>query len=495
MVIEDPYIDNDFLDDFSQYFSRCFHQYGPECRRLHFFTDLDDATFDLIVNEGKSLDYLDDLNHNYRGNIVVRPLPMAVIGRTFLYSRFIDGPSDEDTVSKGAIRCFEHQSFNLFGIDLSTRGVFFQEQDQCTGACATSALWSALQFTAGRFKHTRPTRYQVTSLATKNLNEGRAFPSTGLNADQMCEAIRSVGLEPEVSRYLMPQKNEEGKISFKTTNLRLLAHCYSFLRGRFPVILLIYLVELDDYHAITVTGYKLSEEPTEHINPDLSVDIALKGSRISEFYVHDDVFGPYIPTPVKRGKDHELLYLDTKWKYWLNGEHTDGTEYIEEPCTVIPYGVIVPVPPLIRVKFQTILGNIFDLNDWIIYHKITGSKPIEWDIHLTSINDYKRELLLGDNGGNGRRAILLKNSPKYFWRCKAFTDGKPLFELFADATDMEPSCQFYQTVYHHPEVQSLLLESLKDRDVVLNLVKKGRLKRFFLSNFFHETIEKGPLLD
>ena len=482
MVIEWEYIDSDYLADYSQYFSMCYHPYESVCRRLHFFTDLDDATFHRIVNDGESIEYLDDMNRNYRGNIVVRPLPMAVIGRTFLQCRNLDEQLNEERQSSVVIKCFEEQSFNLFGIDLSTRGMFFQEQDQCTGACATSAVWSALQNTAGRFNHARPSRFQVTSLATRNLQAGRAFPSPGLDPGEMCEAIRGIGLEPEYAQYLISYSRKKKGIEYRIRDLPLLGLCYAFLRGGFPVIMPIYIVEMDELHAITLSGYKLGKKPREHTDPGRTRMFALRGSNISEFYVHDDVFGPYIPTRVSRRRDQELLYLNTRWK--RKGR----------PCTAIPSAVIIPVPPLIRVQFETILNNIQDMTDWIVNHTITGGRAMEWDVFLTSVNDYKRELLRRYRGNREKNIVLLRNSPKFFWRCRASVAGEPMFEILADATDMEPSCQFFQAVFHREDIKSYLIESLKDKDGVSNLVTRYNLRRFFISDIFKETLERGPVL-
>src|SRR5271170_1136471 len=37
MVIETPYVDRDFLEDFAAYHVRCFVPYSKTCSRIHFF--------------------------------------------------------------------------------------------------------------------------------------------------------------------------------------------------------------------------------------------------------------------------------------------------------------------------------------------------------------------------------------------------------------------------------------------------------------------------
>lgn len=37
IIVENDYIDRDFLEDYSGYYARCFHDYQRSCTRLHFF--------------------------------------------------------------------------------------------------------------------------------------------------------------------------------------------------------------------------------------------------------------------------------------------------------------------------------------------------------------------------------------------------------------------------------------------------------------------------
>lgn len=137
-VIEEPgYIDRDFLEDFSAYHVRSFHAYRRICTRLHFFKqphsqqDLEAA---ILRREGAPA-----LQSSYLGFIVLRPLPVTVVGRTCLKTY----PAQ----AKGGTRVFPttyRQDVDLYGIPLHIESVAFQEQDKDVAACATSALWSVL---------------------------------------------------------------------------------------------------------------------------------------------------------------------------------------------------------------------------------------------------------------------------------------------------------------------------------------------------------------
>ena len=38
IVIEDPYTDGDYLDDFASFYVKCYQDYPRRCKRLHFFS-------------------------------------------------------------------------------------------------------------------------------------------------------------------------------------------------------------------------------------------------------------------------------------------------------------------------------------------------------------------------------------------------------------------------------------------------------------------------
>jgi hypothetical protein len=86
IVVENDYIDHDFLEDFSAYYVRCFSQYRRVCTRLHFFNikfTQDDFEKYLKSPADAEISH-DSLQEGYLGFVVVKPLPRTVIGRTCL---------------------------------------------------------------------------------------------------------------------------------------------------------------------------------------------------------------------------------------------------------------------------------------------------------------------------------------------------------------------------------------------------------------------------
>jgi hypothetical protein len=86
IVMEAPYVDGDYLDDYSAYYVKCFKIYKRKCKRLHFFK--------INITQDELIRYLttdiltaltkEQLQENYLGFSVIKPLPEAFIGKTAL---------------------------------------------------------------------------------------------------------------------------------------------------------------------------------------------------------------------------------------------------------------------------------------------------------------------------------------------------------------------------------------------------------------------------
>ncbi len=245
ILVECEYVDRDYLEDYAEYYVRCFRDYPRKCARLHFFKcEFTEAKFESCLL-GKSDELTPAiLQQNYLGFIVVKPLPRTFIGRTCL----ITYPQEERRYFP-ATRCYVA---NLFGLQLKvSRTLAFQEQDSVVAACATSALWSIFQATGHLFQHQIPSPAAITNNATKILtSEQRSFPSPGLTPLEMAHAIKSVGLEP---------------LSCNVANHYLLkAMIYAYLRAGIPMMFGVYWMDVSNSrahcvgkHAVAITGYSL----------------------------------------------------------------------------------------------------------------------------------------------------------------------------------------------------------------------------------------------
>lgn len=481
MAIENQYVDRDYLNDYSVYYVKCFKPYDRFCKRIHFFTRLDDKRFRTYL-AGKCDDLRDltrEMNEAYLGYVVVKPLPSAIIGRSVLMPPMDAVVTGEDESRKISIRCIREYKPSLAGIRLSVRGLGFQEQDKVLAACATSALWSAFQRTTVMFDHIQPNLFDITIGANKFFQMTRPIPSEGLTPNQMCQAIRNVGLEPEHREiYGVARRHEDthgtsdyqeeagesgdeeawegGDVIRIVFKYPLLSAGYGYLRGGIPIVLtsrLRGLDDLDSYHAVTLVGYEIDKTGPEVDEGSLyerASRISLVGSRIVKFFVHDDQIGPYSELTVQSTKTttgQQVIELSSD--YW--------TTTVGSPVTFFPDSMTIPLYHKIRVPFISPLRLATRMNQPLV-HAIDGA-DIEWDIFLASVNEYKEEVAeRGDIIPEIKEGILGVSLPRFIWRTRAFTKGQEVCEMLIDATDMERSFQ----MFHLNVFDDGLRENLRD---------------------------------
>lgn len=421
IVVENEYIDRDYLEDFSGYYVRCFSGYERKCTRLHFFKEaFDESDFSaLLASEATLLDK-GLLQRTYLGFVVVKPLPLTVIGRTCLATY-----PPEKRRHFPITRSYEA---NLFGITLTVESLAFQEQDTVAAACATSALWSAFHGTGRQFHHPIPSPVEITRAATIHfpLNT-RTFPNSGLTLMQMADAIRSVGLEP----YAISTKDE----------YVLKSNLYAYLSGHIPILLGITFPT--DLHAVTVTGYSLVQQ-TPVAYPQSN--FCLKAFRMDKIYAHDDQIGPFarmefLPGPI----------FGTSWP----DPNTPGGQQAS-PCAML-----VPLYSKIRIPFDIIFGITFSFANLIEllhqHHMIMLSEPLEWDIYLTNVNTLKSELQeMAGLMGEYRRRVLTIPMPRFIWRASACLANVPVLDLLFDATDIEQGSSFVGVIEYDAALGQVL---------------------------------------
>ncbi|MGE5341073.1 MAG: hypothetical protein ACM3SY_06285 [Candidatus Omnitrophota bacterium] len=441
IVVENDYIDRDFLEDFSAYYVRCFTDYKRKCTRLHFFHHCFGIDEFESFLENFNSNFKKDLQDNYLGFIVIKPLPETIIGRTCLKT-YLEKSESGDKRGFPIVRNYE---VNLCGVRLNIKSLAFQEQDSVVSACATSALWSAFQGTGILFHHKILSPVEITKAATKNAQiVERTFPNKGLNVEQMMHAVQELEMEP-----LVVEINNDLSI--------LKDFVYSYLTFGIPIILGVDVFNTDpeaskEYlgrHAVAITGYRL--EKKEKDSKDLGT-FNLTSSSMTRIYVHDDQTGPFAKMMIDgkktlKIKDIKFASLSTEWKH-------DKTPigFIR----AVPSILLIPLYHKIRISLEKVLELVRMFHRILDFLALYGILPIgvfEWDIFLTNVNKFKEELLsLSQSEWNFKR-VLKKNMPRFIWRAKALCDGHPIIDLLFDATDIEQG-------------HILLCEVIYDRDLI-----------------------------
>lgn len=424
IVVEHDYIDRDYLEDYAAYYDRCFREYPRRTHRLHFFkAAFDEAQFEGVLTRTEGAPVSENaLKKSYLGFVVVKPLPLTVVGRTCLATY----PDDNGR------RCFpilRKYPVGLFGLELEIETLAYQEQDTVVAACATSALWSCFQGTGKLFQHIIPPPVEITDWAGDHVPENlvacssRAFPNSGLTGTQMAHAIRRVGLEA----YAVGAESRYGLNSV----------IYAYLRGRIPSLLAFQLHSdvgqpnaiQHGGHAVALTGFSLGDAAA---SPSGQTGFLLRASRIDKLYGHDDQVGPFarmiwesvnVPNANGAAGTRRVDVLRTSWP---------GVMYAD------PIYVLFPLYHKVRIPFKLIHDATLEVDAVLepLRQQFFATAPrAEWDIYLTTANDYKvsvREEYA--RYGFDVATSLKANLPRFLWRVTARCDDRVELDVLFDAT-------------------------------------------------------------
>ena len=453
IIAEHNYIDGDYLEDFSSYYVRCHKTYASKCTRLHFFShEINENIFlDLITRQLRQKD-INNILYSYNGFIVAKPLPNAQIGRTLLATY----PNNNYSATNNKQSCYtaiREYKPNLFGITLSVKSLPFQEQDNVLAACATVSLWSAFHKTADLFGSLAPRPAEITRAANAAGGNSRAVPSQGLSIGQMANAVRSVGLEPE--------------LIIAAPDLPLISVIYSYLKHGLPVVLGVSMEGQEGLHAVTLVGFSTNEKQvirsevasdeinaTEIFKDKTKSTPSLIGLRIDNFYAHDDQIGPFSELKVRDSDNDSVPVLfEGRWP----GDN--GNNQI-----MTPKWILVPIYNKIRVGFPCIQKCI--MHFWTVLESVLekkyGEETHEWDVYLIKSVDLKNELTLELRDDARLIPFLVMQQPRFVWRVSLKYGDKKILEVLGDATDIENACPFFEIIWFDSEIAPSVHEALKD---------------------------------
>lgn len=418
-VVEYDYIDRDFLEDYVQYYSRCFAECGRRCCRVHFFKkEYTDETF-LRAELGR--DGGAELANSYLGFIVVRPLSRTFIGRTCLI------PYTDDPSRHFSAIC--HVEVSLFGQRLSIDCMPFQEQDRAVAACATCALWSAFHVSSCKFGHTCLTPGKITEIATHHgISAGRSFPNTGLSLHDVAYAIRGAGLVPVCVGIESAEKMLRPSM--------ILGNVRAYLGLGIPLIALGTVFGSDgkkrSCHALVINGYHLSGEENAETE-------GLCASRIDKLYLHDDQLGPYARATL--GASAANAELNVSW--------TDAASRQNGYDFGIQY-LVMPVYHKIRVDYEQVWRCAFALQRVAgSVSGIMGPVSFEWDIMLCASNDFKDAVREDANLSDADKITYLElGYPRYIWNVRVKLNGRDGAVFCIDATDASQGISVVASIFY-----------------------------------------------
>lgn len=439
IVVEETYVDGSFLADYTYFYATVFAHFDRFCKRVHFFNhSFDDAEFIRHVLRVETEADAGAFASTYLGFVVVRPLPQAIIGRTALKTLpRVDGESDPHycvVVDTGATLC---------GLKLTVEASLpFQQQDSAVAACATVALWSAFFRTAEMFGTATPRPATITQAATAGTVQERALPSHGLTVEQICEAIRANGLDPEV-------------LNLDQKQAPLLTWLRGYLELGIPAILALKFANGahdGEHHAVTAVGYRLGDVLTvKELGPDYYEPPSV-ASRITHLICHDDNVGPFADFGVCCDDDGGNVRLTSK-------DH--GTE--QQPALLDIESVVLPVYQKMRLGFPAVQAFVMLLDRALaLIMKTEPEVSREWDITLTTTNQFKQNLGADVVDPDQRLQILTRAQPRFMWQVVLRTQSGEAFRILADATAFHRSIPLRQAIIRDRGLVEKTIEILGD---------------------------------
>lgn len=456
IVLETEYVDRHYLEDYSEYYARCFPSHPRKCARLHFFSHTFTEPDFISALESNDADFINKLSEQYLGYVVIRPIPHTFLAKVCLirYSELVDSENCKLIAIPNEI--------SLFGIKLTVDAAPFLEQDKVVSVCATSALWMFFNSSGHKIHGDLPSPSAITKSATGIKFDGaRTFPNTGLSPTQVARSLKHFGFEPMI--FNVPNDY----LDFKEV-------LFGYIKNDIPVLIAgsIYqkrkadgVVKHVGDHLVCALGYRLVEQTQAQTGGML-----LASHKIEKIYVHDDRYGPYlrVSLPPERfeftAKDGQQIMLEG---LELSIGQLDITEYF------VPDLVVVGVYHKIRLTY-------FDIRkmseSFFLYLRESKSRidkvlsmpttSIEDCLHLTNVGENLKQFLNATfeialtsntnvkkdvleskafftfNGSLGKSSCLLQSMPKYIWRCRLISNeaipsaGGIIADILFDATEV-----------------------------------------------------------
>lgn len=427
VLLEPQYIDKDYLDDFNNYYVKCFSNNGLVSARLHFFSKkLNHQQMTECLAKGDR-DEIIALQKSYLGFIVIKPLTKTFIGRTCLKVY----PSFNKEV--GSKKCLSREySVDLFGIPLKITSIAFQEQDKVVSACATTAIWSSLH--AMHWKNVRdiPSCSEITTNAINHIHgSSNAFPKNELSNKQIFRALDFEGLKYHV--YDISAKSVSADVFFSKVKI--------YIDSKIPLILGVDVYSKNKStlnhlsgHAVSIVGYKSEDDPSHRA-----------------IYIHDDRLGPFARARFIQIEEGSVTG-NAKWG--LIVQQKDDQQKWKEPHEVFVINTLIaPTPKKVRLseeytnetcsiivtRYKRMLANIEKEKN----KSLEIGKNLKFNIRLSEISEIRHQLFNhkyeGENSSSLEKEkvrFLTSSYARYHWIASFELDGIPIFKILFDATDI-----------------------------------------------------------
>lgn len=284
VVVEKRYVDADWRSEHANFYGTTFRRYPSVCHRLHFFS----------APVPENLDRLSDLQNDYRGYTVLRPIPFSPVGRTM-----IEPPAEV----AGATHTSCRETVHLFGWPLNIVSMPFISQDAQYLRCAHASIWMVLRHAT--MEHDLPKRvpHDIQNACTDGVVIGRQIPSAGLSIHQMLAGMSRLGLAPGKIEVPNPASSPP---------LTLYGIICRYINSGLPPIV------VSQSHAWVMVAWKRTPSAG---NPTITL------------WRHDDAVGPYIRVddpwnePLAAHRPWSAIITPMLARMYIDAERAEATGY------------------------------------------------------------------------------------------------------------------------------------------------------------------------
>lgn len=420
ILTEDHYVDRVYRDSFYLYFASKYKQYDRFCKRLFLFKELfEDKEFNDIP--------IEDLQRNFMGTIVVRPLGQGRIGRSLL-NPFFFAPKDS------CLR-YAHYKVVLGGKELYIDAFPFSMQDTETTTCAEITIINMMDYFSRRYQnYSCALPSDIFRIIDRHGYE-RTLPTKGLRYSEISRVFNEMGFYPRL--YFTE--------TF-TNKTQFMRNMHYYVESGIPVGIGFERVQTQELHAVTCIGHAKVNIDIETIRTVANLRaISNDYSNGEDLCVVDtaDLINDYIFMD-----DGQTPYKKYTWK--SNDSQEDDSCFINEdsslkdemlsgavvPCMELkPKNIMVPLYKRMFLEaqdaFEVFMRNLIhhEVGIWDFIPDKDGKKqygtednPLIVRIFLASSRHF-RQVRLADMEDTSAAAMVYRNVPfpKFVWVCEIYT--------------------------------------------------------------------------
>jgi hypothetical protein len=370
-VLEYPYVDRHFRDNYYSYHAAKFQMIGRDCIRVHIFQGLLKDAEKLTHDEAFQ-------NNTYFGFFIIRPLALFPLGRSLISPKALS--------KNNFVCCLMQDKISLLGKNLEVSGFPHVTQDTETHTCAESSLWIFMEYFGSKYPMHKTLLPSQIYQELIDVSGHRLLPSTGLSDYELGKCLQSSGYQ--CLTHKIGADTTEHNPAFFFLKI--------YLESGIPLILL--LQNKTAGHALLAIGHE-NEGAQTVPNDKIWVDVSKFNKKI---ILIDDNMPPY-----------QIADITNPTIHYSNKDLKD--------LKIKSYIVHLPVHMFLTAENAYTLVK-FTLNDPDVGLKRLGNKRLT-RLFLTDGHSLKN-FITNDRllDKNFKKYLLYLSLPKFIWICEIYRE-------------------------------------------------------------------------